>query len=346
MLHLHPKRREVSHSGSAAAFGQLRNNRAARASEPGCHLHQGGEAMPGPGSDTYAFHALQQKEKAEFTSLKTPLWCSESVTVPPSNMREELARTIEAEIIPRLMLAHRLADTVKPEPKAAAPEPVLITDSDVEFFSQMIVHQPLQAAHAYVDSLRTQGMSVATVIRDIFSASARYLGILWEQDRCTFVDVTLGLSRLQQLLRSYAPAFEAEPAPQGQGRRILLAVVPGEQHTFGLAIVEEYFRRAGWYVQTEFLPSKAILLEHVRIEWFDVVGLSASGEVAASGILSVVNALRATACNKKLHIMLGGSLFAADPELALALGADFVARDAEDAIANVDRLIDIKEMSC
>ncbi len=125
----------------------------------------------------------------------------------------------------------------------------------------MIVHRPVAAARAHLDALRAGGMSAEAVITEVLSATARHLGVMWEQDRCTFVDVTLGLSRLQQLLRIYGPAFEAEPALQGSGRRLLLAVVPGEQHTFGLAIVEEFFRRAGWHVQSEFLPSKAILLE-------------------------------------------------------------------------------------
>lgn len=266
--------------------------------------------------------------------------------IAPASMREELARTIEAEIIPRLMLAHLPADTAPPETKTAEHRPIIITGRDVEVFSDLIVHQPLQAARAYVDALRSQGMTVASVITDIFSTTARHLGELWEQDRCTFVDVSVGMSALQQLLRSYAPAFEAEPAPQGQGHRILLAVVPGEQHTFGLSIVEEYFRRAGWYVQTAFLPSKAILLEHVRTERFDVVGLSASGEVAASGIASIIDSLRAFSINKNLQILLGGKIFADEPELALAMGADFGVRNVEEAIKMVDLGFTSKEMSC
>ena len=104
--------------------------------------------------------------------------------------------------------------------------------------------------------------------------------------------------------------------------------------------------RAGWHVQSEFLPSKPILLEHVRTEWFDLVGLSASGEVAAAGVASVVKAVRATALNKNIQIMLGGNLFVPDPALAVALGADFGARDAAEAVSRVDWMLDSKKISC
>jgi MerR family transcriptional regulator, light-induced transcriptional regulator len=291
--------------------------------------------MPIQTHENSATRSLASNEQIGYADIRKQSRQSRETLVPGS-MREELARTIEAEIIPRLMLAHLPADNLLPETKTPESRPIIITGRDVEVFSDLIVHQPLRAARAYVDALRSQGMTIASVITDIFSTSARHLGEMWEQDRYTFVDVSIGMSALQQLLRSYAPAFEAEPAPQGRGHRILLAVVPGEQHTFGLSIVEENFRRAGWYVQTAFLPSKAILVEHVRTERFDVVGLSASGKVAAGDIASVVDALRASSLNKNLQVLLGGKIFVDEPELASALGADFGVRTAEEALKIVD----------
>ncbi|MDP3254949.1 B12-binding domain-containing protein [Bosea sp. (in: a-proteobacteria)] len=242
------------------------------------------------------------------------------------------------------MLAHRGPGVVRPTEVAEGP--VTISDADVAAFADMIVHQPLSAARAHLDGLRDRGLSAEAVITSVLSATARHLGLLWEQDRCTFVDVTVGLSRLQQLLRVYGPAFEVSPAPVVERGRILLAVVPGEQHTFGLAVVEEFFRRAGWHVQSEFLPSKPILIEHVRTEWFDLVGLSASGEVSAAGVASVVKAVRAASLNTSVRVMLGGNLFVMDPGLALSLGADLGARDAAEAVSRVDWMLETKKSSC
>lgn len=301
--------------------------------------------MPVSGRGTFSARDMSPDDMIGFPSLPGPDWCADGEAEPPIELRNELARTIEAEIIPRLMLAHRASEAARAAPEKA-PASIVITDQDVDDFAAMIVRRPLPEARAHLDGLRARGMSAEAVITTVLSETARRLGVLWEQDRCTFVDVTVGLSRLQQLLRIFGPAFEAEPAPQGQGLRVLLAVVPGEQHTFGLAVVEEFFRRAGWHVQSEFLPSKPILLEHVRTEWFDVVGLSASGEVASAGIEAVVNGVRAASLNKNLHVMLGGALFVAEPGLALTLGADFGARDAAEAVNRIDWLLGSKKLSC
>ncbi len=302
--------------------------------------------MPDSGRGIFAERKLSQDEAGGFQGLNGPLWCPSEDVAPPPELRDDLARTIETEIIPRLMLAHRTAVAARPAPKTPDLTPIIVTDEDIARFAEMIVHRPVAAARAHLDALRAGGMSAEAVITEVLSATARHLGVMWEQDRCTFVDVTLGLSRLQQLLRIYGPAFEAEPALQGSGRRLLLAVVPGEQHTFGLAIVEEFFRRAGWHVQSEFLPSKAILLEQVRTEWFDAVGLSASGEVASVSVGEVVKAVRENALNRGVRIMLGGNLFAGEPELAASLGADFGARDAAEAVDRIEGLLDGKKISC
>ncbi len=54
------------------------------------------------------------------------------------------------------------------------------------------------------------------------------------------------MTRLQQIVHELSPEFERETAQAFDGRRILLLTMPGEQHTLGLMIVEEYFRRYGW----------------------------------------------------------------------------------------------------
>jgi methanogenic corrinoid protein MtbC1 len=302
--------------------------------------------MPDSGRAFLAARSTYSDDRCSLPDSSGASWCPLDAIgpLPEPDLRADLARTIETEIIPRLLLAHRAPGAAPP--RVNADDAITISDADVASFADMIVHQPLSAARAHLASLQARGLTAEAVITTVLSATARHLGVLWEQDRCSFVDVTVGLSRLQQLLRIYGPAFEALPAPSVERGRILLAVVPGEQHTFGLAVVEEFFRRAGWHVQSEFLPSKPILIEHVRTEWFDLVGLSASGEVSAAGVTSVVTAVRAASLNKSVHVMLGGNLFVDDPALAVALGADFGARDAAEAVKRVDWMVETKKITC
>ena len=53
-------------------------------------------------------------------------------------------------------------------------------------------------------SLRTfcrDGLPVERVLLDLLAPSARLMGEMWTADQVSFVDVTLGLSRIQQMLR-------------------------------------------------------------------------------------------------------------------------------------------------
>ena len=58
------------------------------------------------------------------------------------------------------------------------------------------------------------------------------------------------------------------------GMRALFAPVPGSQHTFGVLMVSEFFRREGWQVWMELGSSETALLEAVKKDWFEVIGLS------------------------------------------------------------------------
>jgi MerR family transcriptional regulator, light-induced transcriptional regulator len=253
-----------------------------------------------------------------------------------------LARTIESEIIPRLLLSHlsRMAlRTVVEAPKPAAIR-LIFSDAKIEAFSNLVMTKTLSVAVEYIDGLIAEGMSIEDMITDVLSPSARFLGTQWDEDRVSFVDVTLGLSRLQQLLRAYGPAFEADFAPQHEGHRILLAAMPGEQHTFGMSVVEEFFRRDGWDVQTEAKMSRSELLRRARDEWFDVVGLSASGDASVALLTPLIKAIREAALNRHVRVIVGGCAFLAQPANALALGADLVACNGREAVLNVERLLD------
>lgn len=302
--------------------------------------------MPDRGQTTPDRH-LASEDPMGYRTLGLADWCPELSTEPLPELRDDLARTIESEIIPRLMLAHRLSTGARAMPaETQTPAPIVVTPAEVEQFCEIIVRKPLGMARDYIDGLRGRGMSLETVIGSVLSETARHLGRLWESDRCNFVDVTVGLSRLQQLLRVYGPAFEGDKAADEPSPRILLSSIPGEQHTFGLSVVEEYFRRAGWLVEMETGVTQPGLIERVGAEWFDVIGLSASGEAAGKTIAALIATLRAASLNRSVQILMGGFLFHDRPELALELGADGGARDANDGLIQIRSLVQSKKIAC
>ncbi len=207
-------------------------------------------------------------------------------------------------------------------------------------FNHVVLSHDAEVASAYARSLRDRGLALETVWLDVLAPAARRLGDLWTEDVCTFTDVTEGLGRLQEVLRTFdTPGPLVVPAIK-ESRRILLAACPGEQHTFGLAMVAAFFRKAGWHVRYETNLSAADLVHAVSRAWFGVVGLSASGDRQLDALTASIQALRRKSRNPAVRIMVGGKVFTDRPELAAQVGADATAFDGRQAVHVAQRLVD------
>ena len=248
----------------------------------------------------------------------------------------QLARTIEQEIIPRLMLAHRTGaePLVRPDRGSQA-----ITEADVKHFAKLVLSHEEDVAFSAISAFRARQVSVEKIYLDLLAPTARYLGELWNDDLCNFTDVTVGLGRLQRVLRELSPALGRSVEHPVQGRRVLLLPSPGEQHTFGLVMVAEFFRRAGWDVTGGAWAAGADAAALVSNEWFDVLGFSLGAEVHLKPLAASIVAVRHAACNRHLVILVGGPLFGAHPEFVGQVGADGMTIDGREAPLLAESLI-------
>ncbi|MFM1987382.1 MAG: hypothetical protein RJA99_339 [Pseudomonadota bacterium] len=252
--------------------------------------------------------------------------------------RAWLERTIETEIIPRLMLAHRHAGIAAADTLDAGTEE--IGRDDVATFTGLLLHDDVVACESFVGALRERGVGLGEVYLDLVAASARRLGVLWENDECDFAQVTLSLWRLQNLVFDLSPQLpEAWNPRPGGTRRALLAAAPGSQHTLGLLVVAEFFRRAGWDVWSDPCASEGDLAALVRSEWFDLVGLSVGMDGHVQALGSVILALRRASRNPQVGVMVGGPILANRPQVVAEVGADFTATDARQAVERADAFV-------
>ena len=151
---------------------------------------------------------------------------------------------------------------------------------------------------------------------------------MWEQDECDFGTVTLGLGHLHLVLHAFRGGFGPERPRRDPRRKALLAAAPGEQHTFGLAMVGEFLRRAGWEVQDACGCSRPELAALVRGDWFAIAALTASEALRLPGLGETVHALRRASRNRGLGVLVGGRVFEARPDRVALVGADAAASDA------------------
>lgn len=246
-----------------------------------------------------------------------------------------IVRTIEADIIPRLVRAHRPLD--------GAPAPAVsglsLDDGAVRRFVDLVLTDHDGAAMQLVVNLRNDQVPVETLYLDLLAPAARELGRMWEEDVVLFSDVTVAVGRLQRIMRGLSPAFGADVDHPPDGRRVLLLPAPGEQHTFGLSMVAEFFRRAGWDVVCD-LDSRAFdPVALVRAEWFDIIGISAGGDARVDWLESGIAAVRHASRNRAIGVMVGGPVFSADPARAGLVGADSTASDGRQAPVLAEQLL-------
>ena len=150
-----------------------------------------------------------------------------------------LTKLIEGEIIPRLFLAH---NSSRPGIKKRND---FIPLEDTDAFARLVLtNEPSQIVDQ-VEQLLERGVTLERIYLDMLAPVARLLGVLWEEDRCTFTDVTLGLARLHQVLHEIGRRDLVDTQPRRNPRKAYLVPSPGEQHTFGLSMLEEFFSACG-----------------------------------------------------------------------------------------------------
>ena len=158
-------------------------------------------------------------------------------------------------------------------------------------------------------------------------------------DDCDFTDVTVGLFLLQSSLRDLGASQRDNAALNPAAPRILLVPLPREQHTFGLSMVYDFFRRAGWNAWSGTIESEAELAGMVRESWFDIVGFSLPCDEQLNDARAMIQMVRAASMNPGVAVMVGGPGFAANPDLAATIGADGTAVDGRQAVRAADALL-------
>ncbi len=246
----------------------------------------------------------------------------------PSDRLERLERTIQNEIVPRLLTSHRVGPI---SPAMANAVARILSDEDVQSFVRAVRGADDQGAVQFVRRVIAEGASIEAVYLDLLAPSARRLGEMWDEDECDFVEVTVALGRMQRLLRDLSQVFLADAGQAEPVGSVLLTCVPGEQHTLGIIMVGEFLLRDGWRVLVGAPWTDGDLLAMVGTEWYDVIGFSVGCEARLTSLRRDIRRLRSASRNPNVQIMVGGPVFANDPTLADQVGAHAIAATAREA---------------
>lgn len=247
-----------------------------------------------------------------------------------------LARMVESEIIPRLLVNCR---TASPLEACGNPNWVRPDRKDVDMLASSAIREDASQLLAQVESQLARGISPESMMLDVLAPAARLLGEWWEQDACDFMEVTMGLWRLQEVVHEISGRIGALPTWGNNCRTALFATMPGDDHAFGSLVVEEMFRKAGWDSHGMRGHRRDELLDAVAARHFDLLALTASTDVAVEVMGSLVSDMRGASRNTGLLVVVGGSMFHKDADLVVRVGADGTAADGRSAVAMADALM-------
>jgi methanogenic corrinoid protein MtbC1 len=247
-----------------------------------------------------------------------------------------LNKTIEAHIIPRLLMQHGHNHPDVDPGNIGVP----ISSDEVKHFAELLIHSSNDICLGYIQALRLEGRDLNEIYLDLIAPAARRLGCYWELDEQSFTTVTVALGRVQRIMQELSPDFRNnESEYKTLSGKALLFAMPHSQHTMGVLMLSEFFIQAGWDVITLSNPSYEEILSQCREQMFDIVGISISYELQWDAMHELVQAIRKCSANSQISIMAGGALFNAKPELMNQCAADICTLSAPDAVIAAENIL-------
>lgn len=156
--------------------------------------------------------------------------------------------------------------------------------------------------------------------------AARRMGVAWENDEMSWIDVSIGAARMQSLLREIGTAWVADQAGDTGHGTVLLIVPDREQHTLGPMVATGQMRRYGVSVCLRIAPSFNELRSLMAARQFDGVMISVATKDKFESVAKTVQFLKSVMTNPT-PVVVGGAVISKVPDAASCTGADFSSND-------------------
>ena len=206
--------------------------------------------------------------------------------------------------------------------------PLPIGQAEIDLFVQASLSHDEERCAAIVGGLVNIGTPLERICLALVAPAARRLGEMWEEDNVDFLDVTLGLGRLQRVVRNLGRRVTGDALPSSDAGSAFLCGMPDEQHSLGLAMVAEFFIADGWGVTVGPPLGMDDILNQLSARWYDVVGVSAGINERVPRVAGLIRQIRVASLNTGVSVMVGGRPFVRDPTLVPHVGADASAPEA------------------
>jgi methanogenic corrinoid protein MtbC1 len=249
---------------------------------------------------------------------------SSGIRTLKASLPEEAVRTLAKEVL------RRVAQQV--------PQIPLVTHrgshDEIERLCLALTSKDRDAPTRFISKLKAEGVTPETIYLTYLAGAARLLGEWWDDNRVSFVDVTIGTSRIYSIMRGMSHLFVTDEQPQN--RAAVFAAVPGEIHTLGVSMAADLFRKDGWDIELLVGLSHDELIAEIARSRPRLIGLSSSGHHSSLALAMLVVGLRVS--NPGAFIMVSGQTVVDAEDIVLAMDIDGTATDFRGARATLNSL--------
>ena len=216
--------------------------------------------------------------------------------------------------------------------------PAVPSNLEIIALCDALLSQDEAAAAQFIMHLRHNGTKTEDIHLIYMARAARMLGDMWDDNKIDFVTVTLGTGRLLAIMRGMRPLFET-PLPV-LGKTAIFASVPGENHTIGVRMATDIFRKDGWEIDLKVGLDHNSLVDQIERQPSGIIGLSIGGKHSMEPLSKLVVALN-ICCPNSLILVCGQDVEHSKPVLQL-MGLDAIAETFDEAKQKMAELWDRK----
>ncbi|MHC4179983.1 MAG: cobalamin B12-binding domain-containing protein [Planctomycetota bacterium] len=176
-----------------------------------------------------------------------------------------------------------------------------------------------------------RGHDVRDLHLQVLLPAQEELGRMWLANEINVAEEHFASQTTKIVMAQLLPRATLQPS---NGKTMIAAAVAGNQHDIGLQAVADFFEMDGW--RTVLLGANVPARDLVQaVDCFaaDLLGLSVSQTIQFQAVKTAIQAVRGSARDTKVKILLGGRAFTDPDDLAKELGADGYAALPAQAVA-------------
>lgn len=247
------------------------------------------------------------------------------------NLPREAVNDLAREVVRRL--AYKMPRTVR---KEDLPNP-----SEIDLLCSALMAPDDRAAERFILAARRDGVDLDVIYLGYVVGAARRLGKMWDEDKVSFIDVTLACGKLYRIIRGLRHVIAPDIMKGKEEAPALFALAPGETHTLGIEIATDVFRREGWDIDMLVGLNHDTLVDQADRRAYRAIVLVANSDKMIEPLARLVLALRIS--HPLAHLVVAGNIQNAHPEIIDLVGADAVIKDINTAVQDLGHIIGLSQ---